>query len=267
MRGGSWWQRRAFCLQSTTVQQAQSSPGRRGVPRAWALSLLPSRCRSTRTLPTSLCGTEASPKHSRAPARLPVAPQHIYAALHTVYLPYFARCVGAEHSPLDGRPRGAPIHHLRLNLAAFLQVLCERSALTNLSRGAAGFCWQAVPCSRSVAQPSSRYPNREVRVSRAKLQCWHSWGQKRGSTRTEPASKGHQTRCQRTATARRAASRQGVRRERAPGSGWGSSPRPSNAAEAPPGQKAAPSASHSPAPVSPSLSPGGTAATAPPRTP
>ena len=38
---------RAFCLQSTTVQQARLSPGRTEVPVAWALSLLPLRCRST----------------------------------------------------------------------------------------------------------------------------------------------------------------------------------------------------------------------------
>jgi len=91
-----------------------------------------------------LCGASPSPgtalaqRQRSAPGGVPAKhPGSSTPPLpRKLYLPYFARCVGAKHPPLDGCPGSASVHHLCLNLAAFLQVLQERSALTNPSGGA-----------------------------------------------------------------------------------------------------------------------------------
>lgn len=84
---------RAFCLQSTTMQQTQLSPGKTEVPAAWGLSLHPLHCHSTLSLPCISAWDQGQSKtrHSsslvtalssqQGPSQAPGV-QHIYTASH-----------------------------------------------------------------------------------------------------------------------------------------------------------------------------------------
>lgn len=87
--------------------------------------------RHTGQLPT-LTPSHTSPQGEVSP-RLQAGPQPSTLPCRDIYLAHFGRCVGAEHAPFNGGPRGAAVQHLRLHLPALLQMLWETPALTHLS--------------------------------------------------------------------------------------------------------------------------------------